>query len=366
MHRRVASGGDKGMQSSKTGLFSKSRLRLSVCFSVLVTIATSFSEQGHTAPMEALPKAAPSSIAIDVSAQIIDRLGRFSSGRTTYGQLEWLGGLTLSSDEPTFGGFSGLAFVDPEHFLAISDRGSVLSARLVREGGRPTALADTFMRPLPGIGVELPRWRRDSEGLAIKGGEAFVSFEGETRVTRYSLKGNELLRLEGRLPLSREIDEANQANRGLESIATIPDGLPSAGGFVVLSEKPKNGRILGWIVGAGAPLAFSLPQSGELLAADADFTQEGDLVILERNFSILGGLVVQMRRVRAEDFRAGLIAHTDLLFRASLGDGMDNMEALDIQPMGGAGDNLITLMSDDNFNFLQSTLLLQFRLPANR
>lgn len=366
MRLRVACGDGKDMQSIQNGLLRRSRLRLSVCFSVLVGIAFGFAAQGNAASVDALPKAAPSSVAIDVSSEFIEHLGRFSSGRTMYGLLEWLGGLSLSSDEPTFGGFSGLAFVDPDHFLAISDRGSVLSARLVREGGRLTALADTSMGPLPGIGLELPRWCRDAEGLALKDDEAFVSFEGETRVIRYRLKGNELTRLEGPLPLSQEIDAANQANRGLEAIATIPDGSPYAGGFVILSEKPRNGRILGWIIGSGPIKTFSLPQSGELLAADADFTAQGDLIILERNFSILSGLVVQMRRVRAEDFRAGSIAHIDLLFRANLGDGMDNMEALDIQPMGDEGDSLVSLMSDDNFSFIQSTLLLQFRLPGKR
>ncbi|WP_321458775.1 esterase-like activity of phytase family protein [uncultured Cohaesibacter sp.] len=352
------------MRFARIGFFRMGRLFATACFCFLALLVAAFFLTSRASPLAALPKAAPRALAIDVVAQPLAPLGgRSASDQQSYGKLEWIGGLKLSSDEPAFGGFSGLAFLDREHFVAISDRGSVLSAKLALKDGRPVAITDASMRMLPGIGAELPQWRRDSEGLALKDGQAFVSFEGDTRVTRYSMQGNALLRLEGRLPLNAEIEAANQANRGLEAIATIPDSSPYAGGFVLLSEKPQDGKIVGWIVGSGAPKRFSLPQSGELLASDAAFTQQGDLIILERNFSLLGGLEVQLRQIDAKDFRAGDMTRSDLLFRANLGDGIDNMEALDIQPMG-EGDSLVTLMSDDNFNFIQDTILLQFRLPA--
>nr|WP_321455671.1 esterase-like activity of phytase family protein [uncultured Cohaesibacter sp.] len=319
----------------------------------------------NAAPLGALPKAAPHAVPIHVNAEVLNSLGHLSAGRQTYGKLDWIGGLKLSSDEAAFGGFSGLAFLEQGRFLAISDRGAALSASLAFEEGRPVAIKDASMGFLPGLGPEVVQWRRDSEGLTLRGSEAFVSFEGDTRVTRYSLKGNVFERFLERLPLSRAIDAATQGNRGLEAIATIPEASPFSGGFVLLSEKPQSGRVVGWIIGKGPIQAFSLPQSGNLLVSDAAFTKAGDLVILERNFSLLGGLVVQMRRILASDFHAGEMSRTDLLFRANLGDGIDNMEALDIQPMADGG-SLFSLMSDDNFNMLQDTLLLQFSLPAGR
>ena len=347
------------------GFLRVSRLILLACFSFILLMAAVAFFQSRADPLAAMPKSAPRAYPVDVRTEVLSEMGRFSAGKDTYGKLEWLGGLKLSSDEPTFGGFSGLAFLDPDHFLAISDRGTVLSAELERKDGRISAISEASMRTLPGLGAEMPQWRRDAEGLAFKDGEAYVSFEGDTRVIRYSLERNMLQRLEGPLPLTAAIETANRANRGLEAIAVIPQGRPYGGGFVLLSEKPQNGKILGWIVTEAETLPFTLPQSGELLAADADFTANGDLIVLERNFSLLGGLVVQLRRVLADDFVPGAIAHADLIFRANLGDGIDNMEALDIQSLAN-GDSLLSLMSDDNFNFLQRTLLLQFRLPSGQ
>jgi hypothetical protein len=41
---------------------------------------------------------------------------------------------------------------------------------------------------------------------------------------------------------------------------------------------------------------------------------------------------------------------------------IDNMEGLSIHP-GADGERILTLISDDNFSFLQRTLLLQFAWP---
>ncbi len=342
-----------------------SRLLLTVCFSFIVLLAAVLSMSGRADPLATLPKSPPRSLPIDVFAEVIPSLGRLGSGKATYGKLDWVGGLKLSSDAEAFGGFSGLVFLDESRFLAVSDRGTALSASLRLQDGKPTGVWDASMRSLPGIGPEVAQWRRDAEGLAMRDGKVCVSFEGDTRVVCYALEGGMPVRIAERVPLDASIDAANRGNRGLEAIATIPDTGPYGGGFALLSELPVNGEVLGWIVWDGRSEAFRLPQSDGLMVSDAAFTARGDLIILERNFSLLGGLVVQIRRVRAGDFKPGVIRNAELLFRANLSDAIDNMEGLDIQPQPD-GSSLISLISDDNFNFIQNTLLLQFRLPADR
>ena len=73
---------------------------------------------------------------IEVTATPIMSFDNRDSTRTRFGDLEFRGGLELSSKHPAFGGISSL-HVEPDgnHFIAATDRGSWLRARIVyREG----------------------------------------------------------------------------------------------------------------------------------------------------------------------------------------------------------------------------------------
>ena len=85
--------------------------------------------------------------------------------------------------------------------------------------------------------------------------------------------------------------------------------------------------------------------------------------MLERSFSLLGGLSIRLRRVRAADLQAGAFTRIDTLFNGNLRYKLDNMEGLAFQPLPD-GSHIVTMLSDDNFNRFQDTILLQFRLPA--
>ena len=50
-----------------------------------------------------------------------------------------------------------------------------------------------------------------------------------------------------------------------------------------------------------------------------------------------------------------------MLFEADLRYEIDNLEGLSIH-RGGAGEMVLTMISDDNFSVLQRTVLLQFTL----
>ena len=50
-----------------------------------------------------------------------------------------------------------------------------------------------------------------------------------------------------------------------------------------------------------------------------------------------------------------------LLVDADMGFQIDNMEAVGVHPTA-TGETVLTLVSDDNFSFLQRTVLLQFTL----
>jgi hypothetical protein len=59
--------------------------------------------------------------------------------------------------------------------------------------------------------------------------------------------------------------------------------------------------------------------------------------------------------------KPGAVIEGSVVFEADRNYNLDNMEALSVH-RGPAGETVLTLLSDDNFNPLQRTLLLQFTL----
>jgi hypothetical protein len=87
----------------------------------------------------------------------------------------------------------------------------------------------------------------------------------------------------------------------------------------------------------------------------------GDLLVLERKFSLLSGVGIRIRRIALKSVGPNAVVDGSAIFEADLGEEIDNMEGIDafVTP---EGDTVLTMVSDDNFSLLQRTLLLQFRL----
>ena len=71
-----------------------------------------------------------------------------------------------------------------------------------------------------------------------------------------------------------------------------------------------------------------------------------------------------MRRVSSPPFRAlkpGAIVDGEILIDVDFAYEIDNMEGIAVH-RNAAGETILTLISDDNFNPLQRTILLRFAL----
>ena len=122
----------------------------------------------------------PGPIRIDVSAVPITTFEPRNPSRTRFGALEFRGGLVLSSNAKTFGGFSEL-HVDPDgsHFVSASDRGIWLRGRIVYRDGKPAGIADAEMAPMLGADGRslISHGWFDSESLTERDGMLYVWFE---------------------------------------------------------------------------------------------------------------------------------------------------------------------------------------------
>lgn len=261
--------------------------------------------------------------------------------------------VSWSESDPAFGGFSAIELRDGgAAFTAVSDRGHWAEGALVRRDGRLTAVTLTAFGPLHGVeGRPLTGDEVDAEGLAVDGeGGFYVSFEAFHRVRRYDA----LDAVPSAVPRNPDFRRL-QANSGLEALAVDADGtlyaVPERSGALERPFPVHRLRDGAW------DRTLRLPRSGDFLVAGADFGPDGRLYLLERAFTWLGGFATRVRRftLGPDGFDAG-----ETLLETDFGS-PDNHEGISVW-RDAEGEIRVTLIADDNFFALQSTVLAEYRL----
>jgi hypothetical protein len=284
--------------------------------------------------------------------------------------LIYRGGLQLSSVHDAFGGTSGIGFTGPDGKLAmVSDRGNFIAGQLVYdEAGAPLSLVGVTITPIQNSrGVELPSaYSRDAEALAVilrDGSPAAVrvGFENLTRVADFDLVNGVPTGPAREVTIPDWLSDT-RTNESLEAVCVAPPASPVAGSTLLLTE--------GVITGDGAHSAYLLGRNdrGPLTyrsgagtnPTDCAFLPNGDLLVLERGV-VLVSFSAKLIRVRAADVKPGAEMVGEILYEGVGGD-LDNMEGIAVH-QGPDGQPRITLISDDNFNDWQRSLLLEFSLP---
>jgi hypothetical protein len=152
-------------------------------------------------------------------------------------------------------------------------------------------------------------------------------------------------------------------NKGLEALVFVPKGLPLAGTLTAISERglDRDGNLIAFLVGGPTPGQFSVCRTDGFDVSDATLLPSGELLLLERKFSLLAGVGIRIRRIGLASVAPGAVIDGPSIFNADLEQEIDNMEGLDAH-VTPQGDTVLTMISDDNFSVIQRTLLLQFTL----
>ena len=311
------------------------------------------------------PHGAPPPIQIEVRAKPIAAFDPRDPHQRQFGALLFRGGLELTSPHRDFGGISAIRMDrDGARFLALTDKANWLRARILYDGDAPAAIADAEMAPILGPdGRPLAsRGWYDAEALAEDGGTVYVGIERVHQIVRFDYGRHGLLARGQPIALPPQIKTLPR-NQGIEALVVVPRGLPLGGALLAISERglEADGNILGWLIGGPSPGGFAVTRRDDFDITDAAMSPGGDLLILERRFSLLRGPEMRLRRIALAKVRPGATVDGAVLITADIGYQIDNMEGLAVH-RSAAGDIVLTLVSDDNFSPLQRTLLLQFTL----
>lgn len=304
--------------------------------------------------------------AIDIHAQPLRGFDLRDPSRQQFGELFFRGGLVLQSSFRHFGGLSAIRIAaDGEHFISLTDKGWWLRARLQYEGKRPDRITEAEMAPILGpTGSPLAaRGWYDTEAIAEDDGTLYVAIERVHRIVRFDY-AKEGLRARGQpIPVPREM-RSLPANKGIEALVVVPKGQALAGALIAISERglDAGGNIIGFLIGGAAPGMFTVKRIDSFDVSDAALVPGGDLLLLERKFSWTGGLFIRIRRISLGAIKPGSVVDGAAVLEADMGQEIDNMEGLSVH-RDADGEDVLTLVSDDNFSILQRTLLLQFTLP---
>lgn len=308
---------------------------------------------------------AASTIRVEVTAQPIMDF-KVGSAQKHFGKLEFMGGLLMKSPEPLFGAISSIRFLlDGQNFLAVLDTGHWMSGTLERGAtGALSGLSNVSIDAMLDQNGQAAKRKvdMDAEGLAVRGVQAFVSYEQQPRIDIYPYENRVTAKPVGHLPHLIP-DSEFRRNAGMETLALSPADGPLKGAMVTVAEASldRNGNLFAAVLEGPRKGLFAVAKNASFSVTDGAFLPDGDLLLLERRFNFAEGIGMRIRRIKADAIRPGAVVDGDILLEADLSYQIDNMEGLDVVKAPDGSLRLI-LVSDDNHSFLQRNVMLEFKL----
>jgi hypothetical protein len=273
------------------------------------------------------------------------------------GELVFLGGIAISSQNKHLGGLSDLHVSNDGRMVAITDKGKWVTARLQHNSqGRLAGLTEGQILPiLTTKGKKLKgKKKSDAEGLTPVADGYLVSFERKHRIWRY-LGDDPSLSSAKKVTPPPGLKEMPD-NGGLESLVMLANGW-----LLTFSEdlETDQGQTQGWLRTGTGWQSISLARSEDFAPTGMTRLASGDVLVLERSYSLLKGPAARVRLLKRTSIKPGAVLKGREIARLSGDQTVDNMEGISavMTPQG----ERIYLMSDDNFNPLQRNLLFMFR-----
>ncbi len=279
----------------------------------------------------------------------------------TAGQLEYLAGFALASESRDFGGLSGASLsADGSTLTAVADIGVWFRLALRHDaagrliavaGGESGRLKDEHGKPLTS------KYIGDAESITRGAdGSYYVTFEGWHRLWRYKAASDPLRAAAKYVRVPKGMASL-PGNEGVEAAAVLSDGrflLLSEGGF------SGDGDLQGWLGDGKRWAELTLAPTRAFKPTDLAVLPSGDVLLLERSVSLFGGFAARLSVITAATIAPGARLGSQQLAVIESPLPLDNFEGVATRAAPD-GSTLIYILSDDNFNVMERTLLLEFR-----
>jgi len=240
---------------------------------------------------------------------------------------------------------------------------------LISDEGRLFTFKATFsqkieeLKPLGAVrvtkrnGKKFKKWRRDTEGMALdEKGRLLISFEGKPRVALFDTKGHMIKRYT--LPVSlRSKGSYRTPNKSLEALALHPKyGILTVAEWPLKKYHKKEQTIYAL---SGKRWHFKAEPEAKSAVSAIEVMDDGNILVLERSFTgLLNPFIVTLKKVYL-DKCSKRVCKSEVLAKMNTHKGwsVDNFEGL-----AKVGNHRYIMVSDDNDNFFQRTLLIYFEV----
>jgi len=205
------------------------------------------------------------------------------------------------------------------------------------------------------------KWRKDSEGLTLDNrGRLLISFEGRAKIGWFHKNSPRYGQMIKKYRLPKELQNPKNyrsRNKSLEALAWHPKyGVLTAAEWPLKKYNKKRQTVYAL---NGKKWHFKAEPEAKSAISAMEVMDDGNLLVLERSFSgMLNPFIVTLKKVYLDKCRSG-ICKTEVLAKMDSHKGwdVDNFEGL-----AKVGKNRYVMVSDDNDNFFQKTLLIFFEV----
>jgi len=265
-------------------------------------------------------------------------------------------------DGEKFSEISDIAYLPPkEKLFMISDEG-ILFVFHAKFGEKIEALEPIEVAKLTKKGGKsFKKWRKDSEGLTLDGkGRLLVSFEGKAKIGWFhknSEKIGQRIKKYTIPTLLQNKKNYRSKNKSLEALAWHPKyGVLTVTEWPLKRDHKKKQTVYTL---NGKKWHFTAEPEPRSAVSAIEVMDDGNLLVLERSYTgLMDPFVVTLKKVYLNRCNKGW-CHTEILAKMDSHQGwdVDNFEGL-----ARVGKNRYVMVSDDNDNFFQRTLLIYFEV----
>ncbi len=213
-------------------------------------------------------------------------------------------------------------------------------------------------------GKKFKKWRKDSEGMTLDAkGHLLISFEGKAKIAWFHKDSDKQGQQIRKYNIPKELRNSKKfrsKNKSLEALAWHKKyGIVTAAEWPLKKYDKKKQTIYAL---SGKKWHFKAEPEAKSAISAIEVMEDGNILVLERSFTgYLDPFIVTLKKVYLDHCKNGM-CKTEVLLKMNSHQGwdVDNFEGL-----ARVGKNRYVMISDDNDNFFQKTLLIYFEVLAS-